>query len=136
MTPCNLSGDGVSLYGPVSLDGSPYSVQVDNGPTSTFNAQKEFYMPQRLLYHASSLGPGAHTLNLTCQPVVLRNICAIDYAIVFTTTAPSLSTPVPTQKECVNGTVTLVIQVLNTLEADVITKSSQGIATEPNDSPS
>lgn len=86
--PCNLSGDGVSLYGPINLDAPRYAVRVDNGNTDSFSAKKNFYVPQVPLYLASSLGPGTHNLTLTVQIDSPHQTFAVDYAVVFTTTAP------------------------------------------------
>jgi hypothetical protein len=88
---CDLPGDGVSLYGPIGPSGSPYTVQVDDGPTRAFTTNKEFFAPQTLLYHTSSLGSGTHNLTLICQPNSAQAF-AIDFATVFTTKAPSNGT--------------------------------------------
>ncbi|KAF9462287.1 hypothetical protein BDZ94DRAFT_1309760 [Collybia nuda] len=82
-------GEGISLYGPIGPGGSPYSVQIDGLPMSIFTAKKEFFTPQTLLYHASSLGPGLHNLTLTFQPDAPQQMFAIDYATIFTETGLS-----------------------------------------------
>lgn len=56
------------------------------------STNQEFYTPQSLLYHATSLGPGSHNLTLTYQPNAPEQTFAIDYAAVFTTAAPSIQT--------------------------------------------
>ncbi|KAF9462269.1 hypothetical protein BDZ94DRAFT_1166160 [Collybia nuda] len=87
------SPNRVSLFGPVSPDGSMYSVQVDGGRVQKFAANKTSYVPQTLLYHADSLGSGEHHLKLSVQPVSAGQVFAIDYATVLTTSAPLTSGP-------------------------------------------
>ncbi|KAF9462288.1 hypothetical protein BDZ94DRAFT_1298624 [Collybia nuda] len=82
-----FDGDGVSLYGPVGSNGSSYTAQLDNGNTKAFSSQMEFFTPQTLLYHADSLGPGTHNLTITYKGPGEKSF-AIDYATVYTTTAP------------------------------------------------
>ncbi|KAF9462291.1 hypothetical protein BDZ94DRAFT_1261533 [Collybia nuda] len=88
----NFEGDGVSLYGPIGPDGSSYAVSVDDGLMRTFTANKEYYVPQSLLFHASSLGPGSHNLTLTYQENTQQQTFAIDYAAVYATTTLPHST--------------------------------------------
>ncbi|KAJ7287562.1 hypothetical protein C8J57DRAFT_590483 [Mycena rebaudengoi] len=78
---------GVSLYGPVGPVGSPFSVSLDGGLPITYSANKQFYQPQVLLYTATNLGPGDHSIKMEYQPSQPGQIFAIDYANVFTTSA-------------------------------------------------
>ncbi|KDR74994.1 hypothetical protein GALMADRAFT_69932 [Galerina marginata CBS 339.88] len=79
--------DAIVLYGPVGPNQTAkYSVQVDKGSASFFNADREFYRPQQILFYAGNLGPGNHSLYL--QLVSTPGELAIDYANVYT--APSL----------------------------------------------
>ncbi|KAJ7725850.1 hypothetical protein DFH07DRAFT_853604 [Mycena maculata] len=80
--------DGVSLYGPVGPDASPFTVTMDGGPPVNHTANKQFYQPQVLLYSATNLGSGEHVVKVEYQPSEPGQIFAIDYANVFT--APSL----------------------------------------------
>ncbi|KAJ7096351.1 hypothetical protein C8R44DRAFT_812827 [Mycena epipterygia] len=82
-----FEGDGVSLYGPVGPAGSPFSVSIDNGTPFNHTANKQFYQPQVLLYTATNLGPGQHTVKVAYQPSQAGQIFAIDYANVYTTPA-------------------------------------------------
>ncbi|KDR74996.1 hypothetical protein GALMADRAFT_211337 [Galerina marginata CBS 339.88] len=80
--------DAVALYGPVGPNQTAsYSVQVDDGNASFFNATKEFYRPQQILFYAGNLGRGTHELHLR-QVLTAAGEFAIDYANVYT--APSL----------------------------------------------
>lgn len=83
----NFRGEGVSLYGPVGPAGSPFSVSLDGGLPITYSANKQFYQPQVLLYTATNLGPGDHSIKMEYQPSQPGQIFAIDYANVFTTSA-------------------------------------------------
>ncbi|KAF9462290.1 hypothetical protein BDZ94DRAFT_1261530 [Collybia nuda] len=87
-----FEGDAVSFYGPVSPDGASYAVLVDGGPARSFSAQKEFYTPQSLLYHASSLGPGKHNLTLTYLQNPVQHTFAIDFAVVYATATNTTTT--------------------------------------------
>ncbi|KAF8070003.1 hypothetical protein FPV67DRAFT_1413702 [Lyophyllum atratum] len=80
--------EGVSLYGPVSPDGAPYTVQLDGGSPRNFTSSKDLYRAQVLLYHANNLPTGQHRVQLTCQPTTSGQIFAVDYANVYTTTPP------------------------------------------------
>jgi len=85
-----FEGDGVSLYGPVGPAGSPFSVSVDGGnPVIGLTANKQFFQPQVLLYAATNLGGGQHTVKVTYEPTQPGQIFAIDFANVYTT--PSLT---------------------------------------------
>ncbi|KAJ7497268.1 hypothetical protein FB451DRAFT_1018259 [Mycena latifolia] len=81
-------GDGVSLYGPVGPQGSPFTVSLDGGEAFNHTTSKQFYQPQVLLYTATNLGPGQHVVKVEYQPAQPGQIFAIDYANVYTT--PSL----------------------------------------------
>ena len=76
------------LYGPVGPDSTgSYLVQIDDGPTATFSANKQFYRSQQILYLAGNLGKGNHTLNIQL-PSPPSGELAIDYANTYS--APSL----------------------------------------------
>ncbi|KAJ7188301.1 hypothetical protein C8R46DRAFT_1242606, partial [Mycena filopes] len=77
-------GDGVSLYGPVGPAGSPFSVSVDGGNPTGYTANKQFFHPQVLLYAATNLGAGQHTVKVAYEPKQPGQIFAIDYAEVYT----------------------------------------------------
>jgi len=64
---------------------------MDGGPSVSHTATKQFYQPQVLLYSATNLGPGEHTVKVAYQPSQPGQIFAIDYANVYTT--PSMQPP-------------------------------------------
>lgn len=81
-------GDGIAVYGPVGPNQtSSYVVQIDGTQLSTFDAQKQFYRSQQIMFFASSLGGGSHTLTMRLGGSGLGEL-AIDYVNVYT--APSL----------------------------------------------
>ena len=76
------------LYGPVGPDSTgSYLVQIDDGPTATFSANKQFYRSQQILFLAGNLVNGNHTLNIQL-PSPSSGELAIDYANTYS--APSL----------------------------------------------
>ncbi|KDR74995.1 hypothetical protein GALMADRAFT_122490 [Galerina marginata CBS 339.88] len=86
-----FQGGAIALYGPVGPNqASKYSVQVDDGNKSFFNATKQFYRPQQILFYAGNLGQGTHSLHLQLVSTASDTTgeLAIDYANVYT--APSL----------------------------------------------
>lgn len=84
-----FKGIGVSLYGPTGPNGSSYAVQLDGRSLATLSSTKSSYRPQTLLYHANNLEPGVHNLQLQCQSVSSTQLCAIDYATVYSTSSQS-----------------------------------------------
>jgi len=79
----------VALYGPVGPSGAPFSVQLDNNDAKNFSSSKQFYRAQTMLFQASNLGGGQHTVKLTSEAWGNPSLSlAIDYAQVYTT--PSL----------------------------------------------
>ncbi|KAF9268650.1 hypothetical protein L218DRAFT_852939 [Marasmius fiardii PR-910] len=80
----DVSGDTVSLYGPVGPSAASYVVQVDGGTATTSSATKARFEPGVLLYHGGNLGPGKHTLTFSCRPATGQS-CSVDYAEVYTT---------------------------------------------------
>ncbi|KJA19814.1 hypothetical protein HYPSUDRAFT_143241 [Hypholoma sublateritium FD-334 SS-4] len=82
-----VSWDGIAVYGPVGHNQtSSYVVQIDDGQLSTFNAQQSFYRAQQIMFFASNLGGGPHTLTMRLGSA--GGELAIDYVDVYT--APSL----------------------------------------------
>ncbi|KAJ7470798.1 hypothetical protein FB451DRAFT_1368038 [Mycena latifolia] len=83
-------GDEVTLYGAVGPNLAPYTVSLDNGTATSYNATKANYAAQVPLYHASDLGSGVHTIKVTNNPQSFGQALSIDYAI--TANVPSIST--------------------------------------------
>ena len=70
------------LYGAVGPSGGPYTVQLDNGLPRTFNASKEKFSPQVVLYQDGGLSPGKHTVRVTNTPFSGQTL-SLDYAVVM-----------------------------------------------------
>ncbi|PPQ90562.1 hypothetical protein CVT25_015876 [Psilocybe cyanescens] len=82
-------GDAIAIYGPVGPNStSGYFVQIDNGTSSLFSANKEFYHPQQLLFFAANIGAGQHSLVIQLASSPHSGEFAIDFATVYT--SPSL----------------------------------------------
>jgi len=71
----------VELFGTVGPSCGPYTVQLDNGPSRTFNASRDKLSPRTILYEGTGLSPGEHTMRITNTPFSGQNL-GIDYAVV------------------------------------------------------
>ncbi|KAJ7720962.1 hypothetical protein DFH07DRAFT_303752 [Mycena maculata] len=78
----SFSGDTVSVFGAVGPSLGPYGITLDGESVGTFNATKQNYTAQMLLYHADGLGAGDHTLEVINQPTDTGQGLAIDFARV------------------------------------------------------
>ncbi|PFH53739.1 hypothetical protein AMATHDRAFT_54218 [Amanita thiersii Skay4041] len=85
-------GEAISLYGQVTPNGAPYTIELDNNPPTNYNASRvESY--QMLLYHANNLGGGNHTLTFRCTPSGSQ-LCALDYVNVYNSASnPASNSP-------------------------------------------
>lgn len=79
----NFLGDAVSLYGATGLSYGTYSVQLDGGDIQTYDANKKYTETQVLLYHASKLGGGTHSLAIANAPDSNGAGLLIDYAMLL-----------------------------------------------------
>ncbi|KAI3619013.1 thiamine biosynthetic bifunctional [Moniliophthora roreri] len=105
--------DGVALYGPVGPSAAAFDVQVDNEQASAFTANKARDVPQVLLYRADGLGPGKHTVKLSCRPSGVGQACGIDYAEVYTTSSIQQSSSSGSTSSISSGAIAgLVIGIL------------------------
>ncbi|PPQ78126.1 hypothetical protein CVT25_015651 [Psilocybe cyanescens] len=80
-------GDVILLYGTVTpTSTSSYLVSVDNGPFFPFSARKSSVRPHQVLYYASNLGRGTHTLKLKIAGTNgTAGDLAIDFANLYST---------------------------------------------------
>ncbi|TFK50039.1 hypothetical protein OE88DRAFT_1752646 [Heliocybe sulcata] len=75
-----FQSDAVQLYGAVGPSMGQYAVSVDGGASSQFNAQKEYFASNTMLYAGSNLGSGQH--NLSIVNVQGQTGClSLDYAL-------------------------------------------------------
>ena len=74
-------GSHVELFGVVGPSCGPYTVQLDNGLSRTFNASRDKVSPQTILFEGTGLSPGEHTVRITNTPFSGQNL-SIDYAVV------------------------------------------------------
>ncbi|TDL24133.1 hypothetical protein BD410DRAFT_109294 [Rickenella mellea] len=82
-------GDAIAIYGAVGPTNGFYDIVLDNGHKVTFNATKQNVSTEQLLYFASGVGGGIHSVRMS--PSFENQTLAIDYAVIYT----SLSTPLP-----------------------------------------
>ncbi|KAI5985099.1 hypothetical protein EDD15DRAFT_2374597 [Pisolithus albus] len=89
-----LLGESVTLFGKTGAANGPYTVQLDGGQTSVYNATTNLPYYGITLFHADNLGSGQHQLIITNTPSISGQGLGIDYAIVsnlLSTTTDSTS---------------------------------------------
>ena len=74
-------GSHVEFYGVVGPSAGRYTVQLDDGPSETYDASRDKFAPRMVLYQDSGLGPGEHTLRVANTPFSGQTL-SVDYAIV------------------------------------------------------
>ena len=75
-----MAGSHVELYGAVGPSDGPYMVQLDGGSSTMLNASRTRSSPQMVLYQASGLNSGNHTMRITNSPFTGQAL-NIDYAV-------------------------------------------------------
>jgi uncharacterized membrane protein YgcG len=87
-----FSGHQIALYGASSNNHGTYTVSLDGMTPQTYNGTGKEFRPQQLLYFASNLQNGSHTVVLTNTQA--EAFTDFDYAIVTTywTVGPGTST--------------------------------------------
>ncbi|KAF8971164.1 hypothetical protein BDZ97DRAFT_1914175 [Flammula alnicola] len=87
--------DLILLYGLVTPASTPaYLASVDGGPFRQFSAQKASSRPHQVLYYASNLGRGTHTLRIKFLPTNgTMGQFAVDFANLYS--VPSLGAQSP-----------------------------------------
>lgn len=66
----------------VGTSGGPFTVQLDGVLSKTLNASWDKPCPQMVLYHASGLDPGQHTMRVINSPFLGQTL-GVDYAVVW-----------------------------------------------------
>jgi len=95
----SFEGSAVQLYGPVGPNCAPYSVSLDGASPLNYSPNKPFYRSQQVLFQASHLADGAHSITIQSETGTNSTIFfAIDYVQVFSTSSSgsgnaSLSVP-------------------------------------------
>ncbi|KAF9568211.1 hypothetical protein CPC08DRAFT_702635 [Agrocybe pediades] len=87
ITKFTFQGDAVALYGPVGPSGAAFTVMMDNGSATAYNASQQFFKPKEILYYAGNLGKGNHTLQIQINSGTNgtdSQQLVIDYAEVYT----------------------------------------------------
>jgi len=92
-----FEGDGITLWGSVENAQSSYTVSIDgSSPTTYTSANGTLETPAVVLAHASSLGPGSHTITLANTPLDGGSRLEVDYAALYTN-ASEVSSPADTK---------------------------------------
>lgn len=81
-TTLTFTGVAIQIFGTCGPDDAPYTVQLDDGTASTFNATKSSDYQQVLIYYADNLGPGTHEVTITNFPAIPNQSLNINYALV------------------------------------------------------
>jgi hypothetical protein len=87
-----FTGNAVEIFGSVGPNSAPYTVQLDGGSISTYNATKANKITPVPIYYADNLGPGSHNVKITHTSVSENQGLFINYARVM---ASSSSSSVP-----------------------------------------
>jgi hypothetical protein len=95
----NFYGNAVALYGATSSNHGPYSVSLDGGDSQSFNGSQIAFRPQQLLYLASGLKTGQHTLTLVNDDD--QTFTDIDFAIVSQYDVKQAAAPPPSSSSVV-----------------------------------
>lgn len=78
----------ILLYGTVTpASTASYLASVDGGPWREFSAKKASVRPHQVMYYASNLGRGTHTLRVKFGPVngTTMGDFAVDFANLYST---------------------------------------------------
>jgi len=87
-----FSGNAVSIYGTVGPGHSRYSVWPPHKPSQQFDASRDIFSSQVLLYFGDNFGPGDHTVTLVNGG---SGLFQVDYAVVHTALASSNTSSSP-----------------------------------------
>jgi hypothetical protein len=82
-------GDAVSIYGSAGPGHSSYSVWPPHRSAQEFDASRDTFSPQVLLYFGDGFGPGNHTVTLKNEG---SGLFQVDYAVVHTAVVQTANT--------------------------------------------
>ncbi|KAJ6506154.1 hypothetical protein C8R47DRAFT_1209365 [Mycena vitilis] len=89
------------------VQGGLYTAQLDDSPVSTFSAEGNMlnssYLAGQMLFYASNLSAGAHTLKMGALPASTVQLFSIDYAIVDGTLNSPSSPPASSSYKSVSS---------------------------------
>ncbi|KAJ7666293.1 hypothetical protein B0H17DRAFT_1143174 [Mycena rosella] len=85
-------GDKVTLYGAVGPALTLYTVLLDDGTVTLYNATKSNYAAQVPMHYASGLRSESHTIKVTNNPQSFGQALSIDYAITVNVLSIRLAT--------------------------------------------
>ncbi|KAG8908403.1 hypothetical protein FRB99_006608 [Tulasnella sp. 403] len=88
-----FQGDTIAVIGGVGPDYGSYNVSVDSNPRGQYNAKVPIHHAQQVLYLASGLGSGNHTLKIQNKPNAVGNMLDLDQIQVFGGNATALTPP-------------------------------------------
>ncbi|EIN14160.1 hypothetical protein PUNSTDRAFT_129796 [Punctularia strigosozonata HHB-11173 SS5] len=105
-----FNGNGVTIYGGVGAGAGLYTVQVDGGPVSHYNASRTS-TNDTILFFTNSLDDGKHVVQLVNDPGTSGTSLSVDFAIVSTTTGQNATLgtgPSPPKPRFGNGVLAAI----------------------------
>ncbi|KAG9019891.1 hypothetical protein FRB90_000021 [Tulasnella sp. 427] len=78
-----FQGDAIAIYGGVGPQYGPYQVTLDNQQPALFTANSTNLHTQQIIYFASGLGAGNHTVVIKNNPASVGNKLDVDYVQVL-----------------------------------------------------
>ncbi|KAG1742918.1 hypothetical protein EDB19DRAFT_1907403 [Suillus lakei] len=86
-----MSSESVSIFGTVGPGNGLYTVSLDSGQVTQYNATTYLTFYEVMLYHADNLGSGQHQLTLINLPQTNGQTLDIDYALLTSSANSSSS---------------------------------------------
>ncbi|TFK23062.1 hypothetical protein FA15DRAFT_670896 [Coprinopsis marcescibilis] len=121
-----FSVNAIALFGPSGPNcANVYNVQVDDGPTRSFAAERSQFRARQLMFYRGNLGPGQHVVRVSHEASQRADqFLAIDYAEVYTTPSLGGSYPVLDAQPIVSVIGGNTITIQNTAFVPVSTGST------------
>ncbi|KAG0703239.1 hypothetical protein DFH29DRAFT_917805 [Suillus ampliporus] len=86
-----FTAESVSIFGTVGPNNGLYSVSLDSGQATQYNATAYINLYEVVLYHTDNLGSGQHQLTLTNLPEGNGQTLNIDYALLTSSSSSNSS---------------------------------------------
>ncbi|KAG8807719.1 hypothetical protein FRC17_004295, partial [Serendipita sp. 399] len=99
-----FNGSAVSIFGVIGPSQGPYTVQLDSNPQENYTAASTIQLNQQLLYRATGLSDGVHTVRLSNAPAKAGQALTIDFARMMKIQVPIVTTTSTTSSETSTST--------------------------------
>ncbi|CAG8754025.1 12422_t:CDS:2, partial [Acaulospora colombiana] len=124
-----FTGDAVSIFGALGPTQGPYSVQLDGNAPANYSAVAPSFFAQQLLYHATGLGGGQHSVRLTNMPAKTGDSLSVDYAIANAVQVPIIITSSTSSASTSSSATTTSTSETAAATSDTPPPSSKGLPT-------